>query len=201
VEQKLFGTFGKVAGIGGLALGVLLYTFREVLQQSLLFQTPLSSNEAFHVVAALLVFTFGIATIGIVAWLIAARNPDEPMPVSSLALLAFLFCLVMGSGVYLLTLAATPDRPKATSTTFRVCMGEGGGNNCSSGANASFDCNQYGGMGGGGERTTTELGARFCSTAVNGQKKQQPFDVKVFQNNGGGKCGWTGFLVTCNPSA
>jgi hypothetical protein len=194
------GTFGK-AGIGGLALGVLLYVFRGVLEQSLLFKAGLSSNQAFYIVAALLVFTFGIATIGIVAWLVSGRNPDQPMPASSLGLLALLFCLVIGSGVYLLTLAKPEAQATAKSKSYKVCMGNGGGNNCLAGSDASFDCDQYNGMGGGGPKTTTELGARFCTSNVNGQKKQLPFDIKVYQNNGGGKCGWTGFLVTCNPEA
>ena len=194
------GAFGK-AGIGGLALGVLMYVFRGVLQQNLLFKAGLSSNQAFYVVAALLVFTFGIATIGILAWLINGRNPGQPLPASSLGLLALLFCLVIGSGVYLLTLAKPETATTAKSKSFRICMGNGGGNNCSAGADASFGCDQYNAMGGGGARTTTELGARFCSTTVNGQKKQSPFDIKVFQNNEGGQCGWTGFLVTCNPES
>jgi hypothetical protein len=191
--------FGK-AGIGGLSLGVVLYVFRDVLQQSLLFKAGLTSNQAFYIIAALLVFTVGIAAIGIVAWLINGRNPDQAMPASSLSVLAILSCLVIGSGVYLLTLAKPETLTTSASKTFKVCMGNGGGNNCLAGADASFGCDQYNAMGGGGARTTTELGERFCSTTVNGQKKQQPFDIKVFQNNGGGQCGWTGFLVTCNPA-
>jgi hypothetical protein len=178
VEERIFGTFGKVAGIGGLALGVLLYVFREVLHRVCYFK----------------------AASALMKPLISSRNPDQPMPTSSLGLLALLVCLVIGSAVYLLA-QAIPETPKtATSKSYKVCMGNGGGNNCLAGSDASFDCNQYNGMGGGGPRTTTELGARFCSTTVNSQKKQQPFDIKVYQNNGGGQCGWTGFLVTCNPA-
>jgi hypothetical protein len=192
-------SFGK-AGIGGLALGVVLYVFRDVLQQSLLFKAGLSSNQAFYIIAALLVFTVGIAAIGIVAWLINGRNPDEAMPASSLGVLASLSCLVIGSGVYLLTLAKPETLTTPASKSFKVCMGNGGGSNCLAGSDASFGCDQYNAMGGGSAKTTTELGQRFCSTTVNGEKKQQPFDIKVYQNNGGGQCGWTGFLVTCNPA-
>ncbi|WP_156526843.1 hypothetical protein [Bradyrhizobium sp.] len=92
------------------------------------------------------------------------------------------------------TLQPSPPLHKVT----RVCMGNGGGNNCSSGANAQFDCNAYKAMGGGGQKTTDELASRFCGYVENGVHKIYPNTVTVYQNNGGGECGWTGFEVTCN---
>jgi hypothetical protein len=81
----------------------------------------------------------------------------------------------------------------------KVCMGEGGGTNCSNGADSSFDCNAYSGMGGGGQKTTDTLAERFCGYTENGVNKVDPNKIAVIQNNGGGKCGWTAFQVTCNP--
>jgi hypothetical protein len=56
-------------------------------------------------------------------------------------------------------------------------MGEGGGSNCLSGANASFGCDQYGAMGGGAPRTVQILGEQFCKVIEKGQPKQLPFNV------------------------
>jgi hypothetical protein len=90
------------------------------------------------------------------------------------------------------------ESSKPVSKVTRVCMGEGGGSNCLATADAKFDCNVYYSWGNGG-KMNENLGANFCSVTENGTKKQLPFDIKVYQNNGGGKCGWIGYLVTCNP--
>ena len=73
--------------------------------------------------------------------------------------------------------------------TVKVCMGNGGGNNCQSGANANFDCNFYRSIGGGGPQTAPALAANFCPS--------KRANVTLYQDNGGGECGWTGFEVTC----
>jgi hypothetical protein len=81
----------------------------------------------------------------------------------------------------------------------RVCMGEGGGTNCSSGAGASYDCDAYKAMGGGAKQTYDTLADRFCGyTDSTGAHTVYNHNIVVYQNNGGGKCGWTGFEVTCN---
>jgi hypothetical protein len=80
----------------------------------------------------------------------------------------------------------------------RICMGEGGGTNCSSGASASYDCDAYKAMGGGSQKTYDVLSDRFCGYTDKGVRKIYPHNIIVYQNNGGGKCGWTGFEVTCN---
>jgi Caspase domain len=87
--------------------------------------------------------------------------------------------------------------PPVKSVT-RVCMGEGGGDNCLSGSDATFDCDVYHNWGAGG-KMNENLGAQFCSSVRHGNKVQLPFNVTLYRNNGGGKCGWTGFIVTCNP--
>jgi hypothetical protein len=73
--------------------------------------------------------------------------------------------------------------------TVKVCMGNGGGNNCLGGADAKFDCDHYKAMGGGGQKTIDTLQTQFCPS--------KRANVTVYQNNGGGECGWTGFDVTC----
>jgi len=78
-------------------------------------------------------------------------------------------------------------------------MGNGGGDSCRNGADASFDCDHYNAMGGGGPQTTKALEELFCSVDENGQKKQLKSDVKVISDVGGGQCGWTAFQVTCHP--
>ena len=87
--------------------------------------------------------------------------------------------------------------PKARKVV-KVCMGNGGGDNCLGGADAHFDCNAYKAMGGGSKQTYDSLADRFCGFTANGVRKVDPNSIIVYQNNGGGECGWTGFQVTCN---
>jgi hypothetical protein len=214
MEGRVLGVMGKVARLAGLAIGLCLFIYRSVIQQNLLFTTGLSSAQAFFVIAAVMILTFGVAIMGMMAWLMTFNSQERPIPLSSLVLLSAIFTIVLGSTVYLLSLAViapvsaqqTPKLPEAPvgaptkppSKTTKVCMGEGGGNNCLAGADAKFGCDVYHQWGAGG-RMTQNLGENFCSVTENNSKKQQPFDVKVYQNNDGGRCGWTGFLVTCNP--
>jgi hypothetical protein len=205
MESKLFGTLGKVAGIGGLALGVFLLIFQGVLKQNLLFAAGLSQSQAYYIVAALLLLTFGIAGIGIVAWLISRGDPNQPIHPGSILLLVLLVLLLFGATVYLFTLAAkepattVPQPLSNQKMTYKVCMGNGGGPSCMNGADAYFDCDFYRSVGGGGNATTKFLGERFCKINENGKVRQLNYSVRVYQNNAGGQCGWTGFEVTCTP--
>jgi|GEM_PF-5079040 len=62
-------TVGKVAGIGGIALGVLLILFRNVLRKEV-FPT-LTRDQAFKLIRLLLILVWSIALVGITAWLVA----------------------------------------------------------------------------------------------------------------------------------
>jgi hypothetical protein len=82
---------------------------------------------------------------------------------------------------------------------FKVCVGNGGGSNCLSGADARYDCLSYQALGGGGKNTYDFLALKYCGYLDNGNQKVAPNNVTVIQNNAGGECGWTSFQVTCNP--
>jgi tetratricopeptide (TPR) repeat protein len=78
--------------------------------------------------------------------------------------------------------------PVPRKTTFNVCFGEGGGNNCLAGADAKFGCGSYSNW---SEKRWDELGAGLCE----GSK----FTKVQIQNNAGGGCGWTAYRLTCEP--
>jgi hypothetical protein len=92
----------------------------------------------------------------------------------------------------------SPQPPPPPHKVVKVCMGNGGGTNCLSGSDAHFDCNAYNSMGGGSQKTRDTLADSFCGYDENGVHKIYPHNIIVYQNNGGGQCGWTGFQVTCN---
>jgi hypothetical protein len=121
MESRLLATMGKVAGLGGMALGVFLLLFQGVLKTQFLPQTGLSSAQAFAVIIALMIFTFGIAGIGVLAWLIShSINPRKQMPPWFVGVLAFLIAAVaVIAGVAAVQLGVAPAPAAVTVSPIR----------------------------------------------------------------------------------
>lgn len=66
MNAELLETLGKIAGIGGIALGVGLIVFREVIRKSVL--GALSKDDAYRLVRLVAVFSWTIALAGMGAW-------------------------------------------------------------------------------------------------------------------------------------
>jgi hypothetical protein len=81
MESKLLTSLGRIAGVGGIALGLFLLLFQGVLQKQFLPKSGLNADQAFAIIVALMILTFGIAVIGLVAWLIGRMvKPPKPVP-------------------------------------------------------------------------------------------------------------------------
>jgi hypothetical protein len=126
MEGKILSSLGKVAGLGGIALGVFLLIFQGVLQKQFLPQAGLGSAQAFAVILSLMILTFGIAGIGVFAWLISRTvGPKAPVPSLSMGILAGLIVLVVGAAVYV-GAQAKPDlqsSPKVEAGPGGVAIG------------------------------------------------------------------------------
>lgn len=66
---------GQVAGIGGLALGVLLLIFREVVRKNIF--PNLAQAQAYRLIRLLVTFTFITAIAGIAAWVFIQRQQGQ----------------------------------------------------------------------------------------------------------------------------
>ncbi|MDH2357425.1 hypothetical protein QCM77_41080 [Bradyrhizobium sp. SSUT18] len=204
METGLLAKLGKAAGIGGIALGVFFLIFNKLFQSFSL----LPAVETYLIIRSLMVFTFGIAAIGIFAS-IASRGfgPRRPMPPYVLTIFALLVVLVMGAATAVSILPIrqsdlvsdvrpnipppAPNRP--TPPPINVCMGNGGGDNCLGPGVVSYSCDAYNAIGGGAEQTYTSLNQRFC----NGNAATAKANVRHNFSHDGGQCGWTSFTVTC----
>ena len=198
---------GRIAGVAGIALGVFAVLFRGILSIQLL-PLGVSSSQAVAIILAFMIFTFGIAGIGLLTWLAQpyprgrTRNADGPIPKAPIGILAALFVLVLFAAVYVSLNppgAIVPSTPNRPTETFNVCMGNGGGASCNGPNITSYTCAQYKAIGGGSAQTYSTLGQRFCKYTDNGTKRVSPYKVIVTYDVGGGECGWTNFKVTCNP--
>jgi hypothetical protein len=86
MDSQLLLQVGRVAGLGGVALGVLLIVFREVLRKNIFPQLP--KTHAYKILRLIVILTFGIAALGISAWVYVETHvtmeaetsfPSEPV--------------------------------------------------------------------------------------------------------------------------
>ena len=107
MEAELLGTLGKIAGLAGVSVGVVLLIFKDVLKQKLIPKADLTPNQAFHIILAILILTFGVAAIGIVAWIVEkVSTPTQPVSRTALGMLVFLVVVVL-----LASIAVAADSP------------------------------------------------------------------------------------------
>ena len=126
MEGKILRSLGKVAGLGGIALGVFLLIFQGVLQKQFLPQAGLASAQAFAIILSLMILTFGVAGIGVIAWLVGRTvGPKVSVPTSAMATLATLIVLVLGAAVYVGAQAKPKSEPshKVEAGTGGVAVG------------------------------------------------------------------------------
>src|SRR5262245_61502612 len=64
---------GQVAGIGGIALGVFLLIFREVVRRNIF--PNLAQIQAYRIIRLIVILTFCIAALGIGAWAYVQKVP------------------------------------------------------------------------------------------------------------------------------
>jgi hypothetical protein len=64
--DTLFQTLGKIAGIAGLCIGLLLLIFRDVIRKDIF--PKLSKIQAYKIIKLIIYFTFLIALIGLIFW-------------------------------------------------------------------------------------------------------------------------------------
>jgi multidrug efflux pump subunit AcrA (membrane-fusion protein) len=78
MEATLLKTVGQIAGIGGIALGVFLLLFRDIIRKEIFPQ--LTKERAFHLIRLVAVLVSLIALAGIVAWVWVETRPAPPPP-------------------------------------------------------------------------------------------------------------------------
>ena len=117
--STLLTSLGKIAGLGGISIGVFLLIFQGVLRREFLPRAGSNSVHAFAIMLSLMILTFGIAGIGIISWLIGLNtNPTITGP--ALTALSGLTALVVVSAVYVGTRSSVHiDNRRTASSTER----------------------------------------------------------------------------------
>ena len=74
MDAELFKTLGQIAGIGGVALGIFLILFRELIRKSI-FPT-LKKDDAFRLLRLIALLVWIVALAGIAAWVFVERRSE-----------------------------------------------------------------------------------------------------------------------------
>lgn len=72
---SLLNVVGQIAGIGGLALGILLLIFREVIRKNIF--PNLAQVQAYRIIRLIVSLTFVIALSGLAAWVYVQKYADK----------------------------------------------------------------------------------------------------------------------------
>ena len=80
MDAEVLKTVGQVAGIGGIALAVVLTIFREVIRKSIF--PKLDPESGYRLLRLILVLTWSVALAGVGAWLLAKQWERPPAPVA-----------------------------------------------------------------------------------------------------------------------
>ena len=81
MDTNILKIVGKIAGIGGLALGVFLIIYKEVLRNK--FFSKLNSDQSYLIIRLLILLTWSLAVIGLLAWLLNNNNSNNEIIDSS----------------------------------------------------------------------------------------------------------------------
>ncbi len=75
-EFDLIKTVGQIAGIGGIALGVFLRIFKEIIRKNIF--PMLTKEQAYRLLSRISVFVFIIALVGIGASVYTSTSSSRP---------------------------------------------------------------------------------------------------------------------------
>lgn len=80
MASSVLETVGQVAGIGGLALGVLLIVFRDIIRKNIFPRLP--SEMAYRLLRLITVSVWSIAALGILAWVYTSTAAEGQVTAS-----------------------------------------------------------------------------------------------------------------------
>lgn len=174
MESKLLAVVGKLAGIGGISLGVLLLLFKDILADRFLVSAGLGPAQAFAIIFALMIFTFSITGIGVISWLIGNTVGDNrPVPGPALGLLAALVVVALAASVYV-------GRPQGSTitVTYKVCVGDN-----------PLQCPP--------DSVHLQCGSTVAEWA---NKECASFNSNIVSSRAGGQCGYSVANVVCTKN-
>ena len=76
MEPNLLKELGQIAGIGGIAVGVFLLLFRDVIRKKIF--PKLTQRQAYRVILVFMILTWSVAIAGVAAWWVSSSKAATP---------------------------------------------------------------------------------------------------------------------------
>jgi hypothetical protein len=76
MSDDVIRIMGQIAGIGGLALGVLLLIFREIIRKNV-FPDRLTKEQGYNLLRLMIILVWTVALVGIAAWVYVTVHPSS----------------------------------------------------------------------------------------------------------------------------
>jgi hypothetical protein len=74
MDLEVLQMLGQVAGIGGIALGVFLLLFRDVIRKKIF--PKLTKKQGYHVILVCMILSWSVAIAGIAAWVLTTTKTE-----------------------------------------------------------------------------------------------------------------------------
>jgi len=74
MDLAILKDIGQVAGIGGIALGVVLLVFRDIIRKNIFPRLP--PKEAYRLLRLIVGAVWSVAIVGIAAWVYGSTAPS-----------------------------------------------------------------------------------------------------------------------------
>jgi hypothetical protein len=120
--NSLLVSLGRIAGIGGIGLGVFLLLFRNFLEQHFISNLQLQAEQGYRLLLLFVLFTFGMAIAGLAVW---AGHQVRGRQTSIYLLLFALALAVLGSWLIIADSRVTPPRQPSTESPAPRASGPG----------------------------------------------------------------------------
>lgn len=73
--DNLFLTLGKIAGLAGISIGLLLVIFREVIKRNIF--SNLTKKQSYNILRLIIIFSFSAGILGIGGWIYIEAKSSE----------------------------------------------------------------------------------------------------------------------------
>ncbi|MFC1664962.1 hypothetical protein ACFL17_04950 [Pseudomonadota bacterium] len=75
MEIELMKVAGQIAGIGGLAIGVITLVYKDVIAKNIF--PKLTKQQSYSLLRLIVILSFSIAVVGVGAWVFVASNTRQ----------------------------------------------------------------------------------------------------------------------------
>lgn len=98
LEAELIKSVGQIAGVGGIALGVMLFLFRDIIRKNLI--SKLTKTDSYKILRLIIILVWIVTIFGIYAWVWGSKDAKTQLITVQLTVLDHKGNLVSNANVF-----------------------------------------------------------------------------------------------------